>query len=218
MKNKAFLAGFISSILHLTHGQGVILAYDDEYKYLYDLPPNTTSSVTFPGLGYNNTNWTWTINITSAQNPNDSEQGTAVTWGLQWPGANSLQSWYNTYVKPYENSTIGAADFPVCVVAWTIHMPSNISRTYQAGDNGNCSRVLGERCVASLKERLNLGDSRPEMTCNGLPSLINLGKCEDTLDVAYHNIRQFPLYEYGLCKFFPYRIRMTNARPAESLH
>ena len=202
MKSTVLLASSISSIAIQT--SAYLTGYDDQYSYLYALPPNTTSSTTFPGLGYNDTTWTWQINITNARSPrNTSIEDLAVTWSLQWPGGNTLESWYSTYVKPYEISTPRAPNIPLCMNVWSLSMPSNVTKRYIASDNGNCSRVLGDRCAASLEDRMNLGYNGTN--CN-MPFLTSLDGCEDTLDVASR-----PIYGIGLCGFLFYYIHSTDS-------
>ncbi|CBX99621.1 hypothetical protein IAQ61_005125 [Plenodomus lingam] len=140
--------------------------------------PNASDVVTFT-QNFNNTaeEWTWRINVSEIAVPDNSQdlgleranfsEGLHVAhtqWQLVWPGEeDDLLS----FVK---SRSVDSARFS----AFMATVYSNITDRFEDSDDGDCTPMLGERCVESIRNRAVNGED--EMAWS------NLEGCESTFD------------------------------------
>jgi hypothetical protein len=124
--------------------------------------PNASDVVIF-SRSYNGKaeDWTWRINVTDLAIPDRTSdlgsssasfaRGLHITntqWQLQWPGSSdTLQSF------------LSGRDMEVTFNALSVLKPSNVTDAYNAGDKGNCTKLLGNECTQSITKAISEGST-----------------------------------------------------------
>ena len=146
--------------------------------------PNGTASTTFQRLVDDTSEtWTWRVNITDIAVPNEpvnlgmssanfSEHLHIVNtqWELQWPDGNNSSESFTDYLRRIDSRAY--------FNAMILNLPSNITQAYSNQTNGNCTTILGDDCVRSIKSAVSLGGNLQTSDLTG---------CASTLDVARPN-------------------------------
>ncbi|KAF2845926.1 hypothetical protein T440DRAFT_482958 [Plenodomus tracheiphilus IPT5] len=119
--------------------------------------PNASDIVTF-AQSFNNTpeDWKWRINISEIAVPNDlNDLGLAnanfseglhvvhTQWQLEWPGEeDDLRSFIRS-------RNIDRLDFSALMA----RVESNLTDHFEDSDNGDCTPMLGQRCIDAIRQR-----------------------------------------------------------------
>ncbi|KAI0389069.1 hypothetical protein F5Y17DRAFT_463102 [Xylariaceae sp. FL0594] len=126
--------------------------------------PNATTSVSFehPHNGSSEAGWTWRINVTEVAVPDDLSylglaspdnssslfsQGLRVVntqWQLGWPRSDNDTSTFESFLLKRNTN----ASFTSLVITTS----KKILESYDEGDNGDCTKVLGSDCAKTLTE------------------------------------------------------------------
>lgn len=133
--------------------------------------PGATSSVTFNFTAFPGVleQWTWRVNITNVNVgdlPNNgayAENGARgfgqeledphfvnVAYDFQWPEGGEIQDALNrTFSESGAHTSTGPGQ--LCAAYFNMQgLPSDITNRYKESDNGDCTGVFGEDCVAAM--------------------------------------------------------------------